>query len=103
MIPWHFGRAGKSIEVAVEGNFIANTPELQLAAALDGIGLAQVLEDEVAPYVERKKLVRLLSSHERAGAEFSLYYPSRRQMPLVLQAFIDFLRKDDLLVGQKRR
>lgn len=102
-IPWHFARAGKTMEVAVEGNFVGNTPELQLAAALDGIGLAQVLEDEAAALVASKKLVRVMQPFERSGAEFSLYYPSRRQLPLVLQAFIDFLRKEKLLVGSKRR
>ena len=74
-----------------------------LKAALDGIGLVQLLADEAAPHIARKRLVPVLEAWKPPGAEFSLYYPSRRQMPLVLQAFIDFLRKDGLLVGGKRR
>ncbi len=101
-IPWHFLRDGKAVEVAVEGAFVGNTSELQLTAALEGIGLAQVLEDEATELIARKKLVRVMQPLERAGAEFSLYYPSRRQVPLVLQSFIDFLRKERLLVGARR-
>ncbi len=99
LLEWQFARGAKPYQVTVQGNVIANTQELILQAALDGIGLAHVMQDEAAPHIKAKRLIPLLEDWALPGPDFSLYYPSRRYTPLVLQAFIDFLRKDGLLVG----
>jgi DNA-binding transcriptional LysR family regulator len=36
-------------------------------------------------------------------ATFFLYYPTRRQVPAALQAFIDFLRRERLIAPAARR
>lgn len=63
-----------------------------LQAALDGVGLAYVFEAQAAELIEQKKLVRVLADWCPAYPGFFLYYPSRRQLPAVLRAFIDFAR-----------
>jgi DNA-binding transcriptional LysR family regulator len=102
LLEWQFARGAKPYGIAVQGNVIANTQELILQAALDGIGLAHLMEDDVMPHVKAKRLILLLEEWALPGPDFALYYPSRRYTPLVLQAFIDFLRKDGLLVGGRR-
>jgi len=64
-----------------------------LEAALEGTGLAFVFEAQAAQLIKQKKLVRVLADWCPAYPGFFLYYPSRRQLPAVLRAFIDFARQ----------
>lgn len=92
--PWTFEKGGKAFEVAVSGNLIVNEEPLQRRAALDGIGIAYTLSDFAAPHVRDGRLVPLLEEWTPRIPNFFLYYPSRRQVPAPLQAFIAFLRKE---------
>lgn len=92
--PWTFEKGGKAFEVAVSGNLIVNEEPLQRRAALDGIGIAYTLSDFAAPHVRDGHLVPLLEEWTPRIPNFFLYYPSRRQVPAPLQAFIAFLRKE---------
>uniref|UniRef100_UPI00207CD9D7 LysR substrate-binding domain-containing protein n=1 Tax=Escherichia coli TaxID=562 RepID=UPI00207CD9D7 len=62
--------------------------------ALDGLGLAYVFEAQVEKLLASGKLVRVLDDWCPAYPGFFLYYPSRRQLPAALRAFVDFARDD---------
>ncbi len=94
MLPWRFTRGGETFEVAVDGRLIANDPELILRAALDGIGIAYLAEDTMDPAIANGRLVQLLAEWTPALTGLYLYYPSRRQVPRPLRAFIDFLKAE---------
>jgi DNA-binding transcriptional LysR family regulator len=94
IVPWLFERKGKRIEVAVEGRLIVNDPELGIRAALDGAGLLHTPIDYVAPHIASRRLVPLLEEWQFRLPGLFLYYPSRRQIPAPLRAFIAFLRKN---------
>lgn len=89
---WPFGKAGEALEVAVEGPLTLNDTDLILAAALDGVGLACLLESAVAGHVAAGRLVRVLEEWCQPFPGFFLYYPGRRQVPTALRALIDFLQ-----------
>jgi DNA-binding transcriptional LysR family regulator len=89
---WEFERAGEELEIAVDGPFTTNEHELMLSAALDGIGLAFVFEEMIADYIAAGRLERVLGDWCPYWPGLYLYYPSRRQMPTPLRAFIDFAR-----------
>lgn len=89
---WEFERAGEELEIAVDGPFTTNEHELMLSAALDGIGLAFVFEEMVVDLVAAGRLERVLGDWCPYWPGLYLYYPSRRQMPSPLRAFIDFAR-----------
>ncbi|WP_245329318.1 LysR substrate-binding domain-containing protein, partial [Bradyrhizobium centrolobii] len=92
-IPWKFITQGKAAEVEVEGSLVLDDPQLVVRAALDGIGIAYLDEDYVAPMIADRRLVRLLEEAVLPTTDgFFLYYPSRRQNSAALKAFIDFLR-----------
>ena len=59
-------------------------------AALAGLGIALLPEDELATHIEDGRLVRVLEDWCPTFAGYHLYYPSRRQpspaFSLVLQA-----------------
>jgi DNA-binding transcriptional LysR family regulator len=101
--PWTFAKAGKTFEVAVEGSLIVNEEPLQRRAALDGVGVAYTLCEFVEPEVRAGRLVRLLEDWTPRVPGFYLYYPSRRQIPAPLQAFIDFLRKERQIARSAKR
>jgi DNA-binding transcriptional LysR family regulator len=92
-IPWQFVAEGTTVEPDVEGSVIVNDPELVVSAAVEGIGVAYIFEDYVAPMLADGRLVRVLEDSALPPAKgFFLYYPSRRQNPAALQALIGFLR-----------
>jgi DNA-binding transcriptional LysR family regulator len=90
--PWGFERDGQVIEVAVDGPLVVDDADLMVRAALDGVGLAFVYEDLVLDLIDQGLLMRVLEDWCPAFPGFFLYYPSRRQMPAVLRAFIDAMR-----------
>jgi DNA-binding transcriptional LysR family regulator len=89
---WSFEKRGKTIEVAVTGSLISSESDLAIRAALDGIGIARVPAIYVDSHIAGKRLVPLLEDWTPRSVGFFLYYPSRRQMPAALQAFIDVLK-----------
>ena len=89
---WEFEKDGRAIEVAVDGPLIVNDSGLYLRGALDGVGLAYMVDDEVRPWIEAGRLKRVLKDWSPRFPGFHLYYPSRRQVPAPLRAFIEFLR-----------
>ena len=93
LMPWQFERDGRTLDVQVEGPLTVNEPEVALGAALDGLGLAYVMEDRAAHHLANGRLVRLLSEWTPAFPGFFLYYPTRRQIRPVLVALIAMLRR----------
>lgn len=89
---WAFERRGKALEVMVKGNLIVSDGDLAVRAALDGIGIARLPLNTVEAYISRKRLVPLLADWAPRSVGFYLYYPSRRQTPAALKAFIDFIK-----------
>lgn len=94
-IPWEFVAEGKIIELQVEGSMVVNDPDLLVSGALEGIGVIYMLEEYVQPMLADGSLVSLLDDSVKPPTEgFFLFYPSRRQNPAALKAFIQFLRKE---------
>lgn len=92
MQPWVFEKRGKSLEVLVKGSLIVNDGDLALRAALDGMGIARLPLSSVDVHVGKKRLVPLLEDWKHRSVGFYLYYPSRRQVPAALKAFVDFIK-----------
>jgi DNA-binding transcriptional LysR family regulator len=91
---WFFEKRGRSIEVDVTGSLIAGDSDLAVRAALDGVALARVPIHAVEAHLAAKTLVAVLEDWRPRSVGFYLYYPSRRQMPVALQALISALRAE---------
>jgi len=89
---WVFENDGRRVEVAVNGSLILNDMHLVLNAVLDGIGIGYIFEPLIPTHVADGRLVPLLGDWCGHISGVFLYYPSRRQMPGPLRAFIDFMR-----------
>jgi DNA-binding transcriptional LysR family regulator len=92
--PWRFAKGGEAIEIPVEGRLIVNDPDLTLQAAMDGIGISYIDRAMLEPHIAAGRLVSLLDDWMPKSIDLFLYYPSRRQVPAPLRAFIDFLKAE---------
>ncbi|PAP94735.1 LysR family transcriptional regulator [Mesorhizobium wenxiniae] len=88
---WEFARGRRALEIAVNGGLTVNDTELMIRAALDGVGVAYMLDYQVRPWIEAGKLIRFLEAWSPRFPGFYLYHTSSRQVPPALRAFIDFL------------
>jgi DNA-binding transcriptional LysR family regulator len=100
---WEFDEDGRTFEVAPQGRLITNSSALLVRAALDGLGLAQVIAESVSDELKSGRLVRVLAKYCRPFPGFFLYYPSRAHMPLKLRAFLDYLRASFPNRGRRRQ
>jgi DNA-binding transcriptional LysR family regulator len=90
--PWVFENAGRRVEVPVDGSLVLNDLHLVANAVLDGVGIGYVGETLVRTQLADGRLIPLLGDWCGHISGVFLYYPSRRQMPGPLRAFIDFMR-----------
>ena len=89
---WEFEKAHHSVEVGVEGSLIFDDEGIVIDAALAGVGLAYVLEEQVASLLQAGALARVLEDWCPPFPGFFLYYPGRRQASPALAAFINAIR-----------
>ena len=90
---WEFERDGRTLVIKVTGPLIFNEPELMLEAALDGLGVAYILEEQASQHLSTGRLIRLLDAWTPPFPGYFLYYPSRRQIAPALAALITALRR----------
>ena len=91
---WDFARRGKQVNVRVDGPLIFNTSPPQVDAALAGLGIVLLPEDELAPHLSDGSLVRVLEDWCPPFAGYHLYYPSRRQPSPAFSLVVKALRVD---------
>lgn len=89
---WEFERRGRQMNVRVEGQATFNTSPHMVIAALDGLGIAFLPEEEFAPHLEEGRLVRVLENWCPPFPGYHLYYPSRRQPSPAFSIVVDALR-----------
>jgi DNA-binding transcriptional LysR family regulator len=90
--PWVFENANRRLEIPVDGSLVLNDMYLVMHAVLDGVGIGYISEPIIEAQVAGGKLIPLLGDWCGHLSGVFLYYPSRRQLPGPLRAFIDFMR-----------
>jgi DNA-binding transcriptional LysR family regulator len=76
---WEFYKDGREMKVRIEGRAAFSTLGMMRQAALDGLGLAYLAEDQVDAAIAEGRLVRVLADWSPPRPAYHLYYPSRRQ------------------------
>lgn len=89
---WEFTVDGRIVEYEVGGSLTISDSIFSVEAALDGIGLAYTFDALVVDHLKSKRLKRVLTTYSPTFPGFFLYYPSRRQQPPKLKAFVEHLR-----------
>jgi len=89
---WELLNEGRTVEVEVRGPVTVNDPAAMVGCALEGLGLAYVLQRTALDHLASGKLKRVLISASPTLPGLQMYFPSRRQVPMKLRCFIDFWR-----------
>lgn len=90
--PWRFDGPDGPLDVIVDSVMTANDTNLLLDGALQGCGVALLLESLVEKHIAAGALQRVLADWCKPFSGFHLYYPSRRHMPAAMRTFIDWMK-----------
>jgi len=91
--PLEFEKDGETVRVVPDGPLVSNTIELEIAAAVAGLGLIGTFQDFLAPHLQSGALESVLEDWLPPFSGPFLYYHSRRHMPGPLRAFVDFVKR----------
>ncbi len=90
---WEFTEDGRDFAVAVEPEITTNDMALMVKLARSGAGISFGMEETFHEDLARGTLVPLLEPFCPPFPGFFLYYPSRRNMPARLRAFVEIARR----------
>lgn len=76
---WEFYKDGRELKVRIEGRAAFSTLGMMQHAAMDGLGLAYLPQDQVDAAIQEGRLVQVLADWSPPRPAYHLYYPSRRQ------------------------
>jgi DNA-binding transcriptional LysR family regulator len=91
---WELQKGKRELRVHVEGPLVFNYAPLLLRAALAGLGLACVFEDQVQEHLAEGRLVQVLADWCPPFSGYHLYYPNRQPTP-AFALLVDALRYRD--------
>jgi DNA-binding transcriptional LysR family regulator len=89
---WEFEKDGEELRIGVDGPLLTRDTDLRVAAVLAGVGIGYFFEDEVRAPLASGALVQVLADWTPPFPGCYLYYPSRRNPPPPLRAFVDWVR-----------
>lgn len=88
---WEFKKDRQIIRHDVDPVLVVNDPEAAAAAAVEGIGLAQLGTNLVTPRVKRGELVVALEGYAAQTRGIYAVYPTKRFTPMRTRALTEFL------------
>jgi DNA-binding transcriptional LysR family regulator len=89
---WEFERDGEEIKIAPPGPLLSTSVDMELAAAVAGLGIVHGFDALVEPLIAQGRLERLLPEWSPSFSGPWLYYPSRRHLTAPMRAFVDFVK-----------
>jgi DNA-binding transcriptional LysR family regulator len=89
---WEFEKAGREMNVRVDGQLVFGAAALILTAARAGFGLGYLTEEQVSDDLKSGRLIRVLADWCPPFSGYHLYYPSRRQPTQAFALLVDALR-----------
>lgn len=93
LIDWEFEKRDETIRIVPEGPLVTDSLEVQIGAAIAGIGLISTFHGFLEPALADERLETVLDDWHQPFSGPYLYYHSRRHMPGPLRAFVDFLKR----------
>lgn len=94
LLAWEFAKKkGREVKVQVNGPLVFNNRALRLHAALAGLGLTYMPEDdEIAGHLAAGRLVRVLDDWCQPFPGYHLFYPSRKHPSQAFQLLVEAIR-----------
>jgi DNA-binding transcriptional LysR family regulator len=91
MLDWEFEKAGRAVKLSPPARLVVNHPGPAMRAACDGIGFWLTFKDYLSERIASGALISVLDDWCAPFPGPFLYYPSRRQPPPALAAFVAFV------------
>ena len=88
---WRFQENGKKRNIRVKGNLVCNSGRALVDAALKGIGIVQLPDYYVMPFIDNGELVPLLEHHRQPDEGIWAVYPHNRHLSPKVRMLLDFL------------
>jgi DNA-binding transcriptional LysR family regulator len=88
---WRFTDAGKERAIKVKGNLRCNSGVALLDAALKDIGLVQLSDYFVEPYLQSGRLVAVLDAFRKPAEGIWAVYPQNRYLSPKIRLLLDYL------------
>lgn len=89
---WRFAKEDQTIVLDPAAVFVSNDISIVRQAAIDGMGVACLLTEQVVAELDEGSLVAVLQEWSPSVPPNYLYYPNRRQMSAAMRAFVDSMR-----------
>lgn len=89
---WEFEKDGRELKVRVDGQLVFNSSGPIMDAALAGLGVAYLPEEQARADLRDGRLVQVLRTWCPPFQGYHLYYPSRRQSSPAFNVFVEALR-----------
>ena len=96
---WHFQEEGKVRNVRIKGSLNCNSGRGLVDAALKGIGIVQLPDYYVVPFIESGELMSLLEHNREADEGIWALYPHNRHLSPKVRLFLDYLAQE---LGKER-
>jgi len=90
---WRLTGPDGTEEVQVTGRFSGNTAQSLRKASLAGLGIALLPSAMAKLDIQANLLVPVLPQYQRSGQSLNVFYPSRKQRPLAVSAFVGLVIK----------
>ena len=91
---WRFMVDSRWETIAVQGPLIVSHCDAALTAAIEGVGIAAMIEAHAKPFIESGDLVPLLQDFSPIFPGWRLCYPKNRRIAAATLAVVDFLSTD---------
>lgn len=88
---WRFQEKGKAHNIKVKGNIRCNSGRALVDAALKGLGIVQLPDYYVSPYIENGQLISLLEQQQEPSEGIWALYPHNRHLSPKIRLLIDYL------------
>jgi DNA-binding transcriptional LysR family regulator len=90
---WDFERSGQALSVDVAGSVVLDDEDLMVDAAVQGLGVAYVVEAAATAALAAGQVVEVLTPWLQGTEAAAVYYSGHRAVPLALRAFLDIVRE----------
>ncbi|WP_299798443.1 LysR substrate-binding domain-containing protein [uncultured Shewanella sp.] len=88
---WRFQEGGKTRNVRVKGNLSCNSGHALVDAAIKGIGIIQLPDYYVLPFLEDGQLIPLLEQNRQPDEGIWALYPHNRHLSPKVRMLLDYL------------
>jgi len=90
---WEFRRQGEILRVSFNSRLLVGDVGTMIAECLAGTGIAQMITIGAKAYLDAGQLVDLFPDWPDETFPLYAFYPSRRQPPAKVRAFVDFAHR----------